>query len=291
MIVIENQNLRIEINRIGAELSSIRSKTKDTEYLWQGDPKWWAGRAPVLFPVIGALKDDTCYFDNKAWSLPRHGFARNNPAFELSGQTPSTAELRLTDSPATRAMYPFAFELTLTFRLNDNTLTIDHQVLNTGQSTMFFSLGGHPAFRCPLFDDETFDDYFLRFERPETDVTWKISPHGLIETESRPLLHQQDTLALSPQLFEQGALIFKDLKSKQIEFVSRKRGRHFSFSFPDFPYLGIWTKPGAPFVCLEPWQGIADCTTTTQNLTEKEGVVALEAGCKWQGAYSIDFEQ
>lgn len=287
MISIQNDLLSVSVRKTTAEICSIISLKTSCEYLWQGDPAYWSGQAPVLFPIVGALKDKLFSFGGKVYSLPQHGFARTCNGFEVSELTDSQVCLLLVSNEALRKQFPFDFELRITFTVGGSTLTILHEVRNTGSSTMYFSLGAHPAFRCPIDINEVYEDYYIDFGQPETDVTWQIAPDGLIGRESRSLLNNQQTLPLHHGIFDQGALIFKRLKTRTVALASRKSGRRVEVSFADFPYLGLWAKPGATFVCIEPWQGIADSVDADGRLDQKEGIVALSAGSASVMSYSI----
>lgn len=287
MITLVSNNLTVKIRPQSAELSSIMSNDRQTEYLWQGDPAFWSGQAPILFPIVGALKDKKYTHAGRTYSLPQHGFARSCHAFNVVEHTTDKVGLRLVSDHETREVYPFEFELVITFSVKGNAICITHEVKNTGPDTMFFSLGGHPAFRCPLMAHEKWEEYQITFEQTETDVTWQISPDGLIGKNTRPVLNNQNVLPLSDNIFDNGALIFKNLKSRKAWLSHKKQGEIIGVEFTDFPYLGLWSKPGAPFVCIEPWHGIADSVDADGQLSHKEGIIALPAGEDVTKRYSI----
>jgi len=274
MFTIENELIRAVIQAKGAELTSLYSKANDLEYLWQGDPAYWAKHSPVLFPVVGALKDNTYYYQDKAYHLSRHGFARDNP-FAVESHTADTITLLLRSDEETLRVYPFTFELRIKYTLYENSLAVAYSVINTGKEDMYFSLGAHPAFNVPLEKGLAYADYELVFDKTETAGRWPISKDGLIESAPIPLLQNSHTLPLSKELFHKDAVVLKNLASSIVSLRSGKGAHGLQFDFPGFPYLGIWAAKDADFVCIEPWCGIADSVHTNQQLVEKEGINKL----------------
>lgn len=287
---INNRQLSISVNCFGAELTSIKSAMDGKEFMWDANPAVWAGSAPVLFPVIGALKDDTYIFNGKPYKMLRHGFIRNNPDMVLSNNTKDCLTFRLKSSAETQKNYPFDFEFYVSYRLDENRLHIEHKVVNTGKGAMFFSLGAHPAFKCPVEKDENYSDYFLEFEHPETEYTYQIESSGLIGPKTDLILNNSKTIQLHHNLFDKGALVFKTIQSKKVSLNSRKTGKRIEVQFDGFPYLGIWAKPNADYVCIEPWMGIADSIDTNQQLESKEGILKLDAEKSFEAKYSIKVE-
>ena len=256
------------------------------EYIWQADPAFWAKSSPVLFPVVGQLKGNTYYYQNTPYSLPRHGFAREMDfALETSGSDHAT--FLLTDSEETRKKYPFEFKLRISYTLKEGSLAVSYSVTNPSEREILFSLGAHPAFNVPLVSGTPYDDHYLLFSHPEKTARWNISPEGLIETSAEPLLADENQLKLSKALFERDALVFKDLQSQSISLLSNAHGHGIRFSLHGFPYFGIWAAPGADFVCLEPWAGIADSVSHNQQLTDKEGILRLPGGAKWNAGWEV----
>ncbi|MEO0473231.1 MAG: aldose 1-epimerase family protein [Bacteroidota bacterium] len=285
---IENEFLRIGVKQTGAELCSIQSVKNGREYMWEGDPAIWGNHAPVLFPIVGGLKDGTYLFEGKSYQLPRHGIVRYNKKVQLVDQDPDALHFELESDPESLTKYPFPFRFRISFSLVANRLRILHQVENTGPATMYFSLGAHPAFRCPLIDGESYADHYLEFEYPETARTWVLDEKGLIAKEGMLMMDQSNQLALHEHLFDADALIFKNLASRRVSLRSRKAGLILRLEYPNWPYLGIWAKPQAPFVCIEPWQGIADHSETDQELQTKIGIMQLAAGKRYAAEYVIE---
>ncbi|WP_100612691.1 aldose 1-epimerase family protein [Confluentibacter lentus] len=285
---IQNNKLNIAIKKTGAELCSIQSVKNNTQFMWDADSSIWGNYAPNLFPIIGSLKEDTYIFEGKKYSLPKHGFIRGNTDFELHEHTETSLTLKLTYNEATLKVYPFKFEFYMTYKLTDNKLDIIHTVKNLDDKTMYFSVGGHPAFKCPVFEDEQYYDYVLEFEHPENSKTHLINTtNGLISNKTKPVFNNTNILPLTHDLFNDDALIFKDLKSKQVSLKSKKHGTILTVSYPDFDYLGIWAKPTGNYVCIEPWLGIADNDDTNQDFKIKEGILTLDAGEIFEVGYGV----
>jgi galactose mutarotase-like enzyme len=284
---IESAELSVEVNSIGMELSSIRSKQSNQEYLWQGDPAFWTGQAPVLFPIVGTLKNGQMIHQGIPYSLERHGFIRDSLKPRLVDSGTDFLRFDMTWDAETLKIYPFKFSLEITFLLNGKSIQIQHRITNTGDETMRYSIGAHPAFNCPLKENESYSDYYLEFEEEETDATWLIDPSGLISLEQKPMLDHTKNLPLHSHLFDHDALVFKNLKSRSVKLVHQKNGPVLAVDFEDFNYLGIWAKPAAPFVCIEPWLGIADSVDSNQEFSEKEGILKLASGHSDQKSYSI----
>jgi galactose mutarotase-like enzyme len=291
MHTLENNKLKISINNIGAELSKIASVKNNTEFMWHADRNIWGSSAPNLFPIIGALKDDTYVFENKAYKLPKHGFVRHNQNMILHEETKNSLTFRLVSDEDLLTKYPFHFEFFITYTLSDNNLEIKHIVKNTDDKTMYFSVGGHPAFKCPTFKYENYDDYYLEFDQVENSKRHFINmDKGLISDKTELVFNNSNKLPLTHDLFLKDALVFKDITSRKIRLMSEKSGPILSVNFKGFPYLGIWAKPDGDFICIEPWLGIADSENTNQNLVDKEGVLSLEANKTFLASYNIEID-
>ena len=289
MYTIQNDTLKIKVKKIGAELCQISSVKNDTQFMWHADPGVWESYAPNLFPIIGALKNDTYHFENQEYCLPKHGFTRNNDAIILHEQTSNSLTFKLMYDDASLKTYPFKFEFLITYVLTDNKIDIIHTIKNVDNKTLYFSVGGHPAFKCPVYDDEHYDDYILEFEYIENSETHLINmENGLISSKTKPVFNNSNTIKLTHDLFNNDALVFKDLKSRKATLKSKSHGAILTVSYKDFPYLGIWAKPSGDYVCIEPWLGIADNENTNQNLKEKEGILTLGSQQTFKVSYSIE---
>lgn len=277
MQIIKNQQITIKINPKGAELVSLFNHENQTEYLWNADPNFWGKSSPVLFPIVGALKENTYHFEGQSYTLPRHGFARDREfVVEKSEETRLT--FLLIHDENTLKVYPFKFEFRLIYSLENNTLNVTYSVKNIGEKKMYFSVGGHPAFAVPLSENTTYDDYYLEFNKTETFKRWGLTAEGLIEIQPFDFMINTNKLNLTKALFYDDAIVFKNLESSSVILKSDKTNRQLKFDFEGFPYLGVWAAKDANFVCIEPWCGIADAANHNQELTEKEGIMALDLG-------------
>lgn len=290
MYKLQNELLSIGVEPQGAELCSIKNLQTGIEHIWQADPKVWASHAPNLFPVIGVLKNGEYYFNSKKYTLPKHGFIRYNENIRLEEKTDSELTFKLSDSEETFRSYPFRFQLRISFLLNGKTLKVSHSITNEDEKPMYFSLGGHPAFNVPLYEGETYEDYFLQFDQAQDLNTARLNKHGLISNETELIAKNDDKIQLRPNLFDRDALIFRNIPSKKVELKSKKSGTALTVEYQDFEHLGIWAKPGAPFVCIEPWLGMADLESTDQELKTKEGIIELMPSQQFKASYSISIE-
>jgi galactose mutarotase-like enzyme len=286
MFFLENQQLKISIHPKGAELQGLWSKRHQLEYMWSGDPAFWGKHSPLLFPIVGTLKDNTYYYQGKSYSLSRHGFARDRE-FGVESHTADAITFLLQSDDATRASYPFDFELRIIYRLLPEGLSTTYEVKNPGKETLYFSVGGHPAFKVPLAPDTAYQDYYLAFDQKETAPRWPISGDGLIESQPQALLQDTAVLPLTKDLFARDALVFKHLASSGVTLRSAKTERGLRMDFPGFPFLGIWAAPKADFVCIEPWCGIADSVDSDQQYVDKEGINRLEAGGVFERTWTL----
>lgn len=285
---LENDRLTVRVDRHGAEIVSVRDP-QDIEFIWQADPAVWKRHAPILFPIVGRLHNDRLRIGDREYTMTQHGFARDS-VFDLVDRGECGLALELRDSPATRETFPFAFALRVEYRLDGNRLGVAYTVTNPADNALHFSIGAHPAFACPIgCDGGEFSDYVLAFNRRETATRWRLEDGLVAETEER-FLDDQDVLGLSEDLFAADALVFKGLSSDTIRLESPRSPHRVTMECPGFPYLGIWSKPGAPFVCIEPWHGIADAQGFDGPFEEKEGVIGLDPKVSFRIGYTLIFE-
>ena len=278
---LSNSILSIAINSKGAELISIQNNQTKREYIWEGNPEYWGKHAPILFPIVGTLKNNAYQLNGQNYTLPRHGFARDCE-FKIISQEAHKIIFSLQENNASLAIYPFAFELQVSYTLIKNELVIGYLIRNNSQTTMPFSIGGHPAFALK----NAFTDYSLRFEKEENLFRYPLE-NDLISDKTAIIQLQQNILPLNYSLFEKDALVFKSMASNQIQLLE-KNVPILNFKYHDFPHFGLWTKVGAPFNCLEPWLGYADTVKANGNLMEKEGITLLEANSKKEISFSIE---
>ncbi|OQP45446.1 aldose epimerase [Niastella yeongjuensis] len=286
MFTIENNQIKAVINAKGAELTQLIHKEHQLDYMWGGDPAVWGKHSPVLFPIVGSLKNNTYYYNGQAYQLPRHGFARDKQ-FAVESQSADTITFLLRNDAETATVYPFAFEFRIKYSLVDNSLAVAYEVVNTGDADMYFSVGAHPAFKIPLVPGTDYTDYYLQFNQAETAPRWPISPDGLIEQTPLPLLQNSNRLNLTKDLFQKDALVLKGMSSTIVTLGSGKTPHGFRFDYPGFPFLGIWAAKNADFVCVEPWCGIADSVATNQQLQDKEGVNKLVADESFSRSWTV----
>lgn len=269
MFKLENNHFIVGILATGAELRSVVNKSTSYEYIWQADASVWNRSSPVLFPFVGKLKNDTYFFRGKDYHLPQHGFARNYD-FELLESSENQAVFELRSNASTKENYPFDFALKLSYTLHENELHLDYSVHNTGNEVMYFSLGAHPAFNLP----DGLENYYLAFEEEE-HFNRHLLKAGLRTQEQQEVPMQGNHLLLKEEYFADDAIVLKSMQSKQISIINLQNKKLLSLEAEGYPYYGIWAKNPFPFLCLEPWHGIADSIDTTGELTEKEGIRSL----------------
>ncbi|PVX47339.1 galactose mutarotase-like enzyme [Flavobacterium sp. 103] len=276
---ISNSYLTAQIKHTGAELCSLKDNS-NKEYIWSGNPEFWGKHSPVLFPIVGTLKDNSYQHDNIQYHLSRHGFAREME-FELIDKQETSATFSLVSSPETKEKYPFDFDLHLIYTLENKSLKIEYKVFNNGETKMPFSIGAHPAFDLP----GNFENYSLVFEKNET-LNYYLLKDGLISDTTDELHLDENELHLNYELFANDALVFKKIASKSITILEKSKP-FLKVSYSDFPDLGIWTPSNAPFICIEPWFGYSDTIDKSGNLFEKEGIQILEANGIFHSLFSI----
>lgn len=286
MITLENNYLKISIAAKGAELQGLYSKETKIEYLWNADPKYWAKHSPVLFPIVGSLKDEHFKYDGAEYKLPRHGFARDH-VFAAEKISDSEVVFTLSQSDETLKIYPFYFELKLIYKLIDRKLNLTYEVTNTGTNEMLFSIGAHPAFAVPNTPNTSYEDYYLAFNTDEKLTYWKLED-GLVANETESIELNGHKLNLKHELFYNDALVFKTMQSSCISLLNNKNDYGLHFHFEDFPFFGIWAAPDAPFVCLEPWCGVADGVNHNQELQQKEGIISLAPHKNWTRFWEVE---
>jgi galactose mutarotase-like enzyme len=286
---IENAVLRVKAKTLGAELVSIFDKRDNTEHLWQAHPEFWAAHAPVLFPIVGRSFNDTLLFDGVSYPMEKHGFARRNE-FQLMELQEGSMTFELCANESLKQMYPFDFSFCITYSILENSLITTYTVTNKGNTTMPFAVGGHPAFAVPFFADEAYEDYAMVFENDTLFTRHHINAEGLFDGRTSLMQCNGQSIPLVRDLFANDALVFKDLQSKSVRIVSRKHNKQLRVDFAGFPYLGIWAKTSADYVCIEPWIGCADADGFTEDFTKKEQVVLLEAGNKFRVAFGVTLE-
>lgn len=290
MIQIKNEVLSAGVQKKGAELCSLKNLKTGTEYIWQADPKIWPSHAPNLFPVIGILKSGSYYFEGEKYQLPKHGFVRHNENVKLVNQDETRLTFELNYSEETLKSYPFKFKFEINFTLKANTLQVSHRIFNLDEKPLYFSLGGHPAFNTPLSNGQKYEDYYLQFDQKQDLNSYVLNEDGLVKNETKVITKDDNRIQLNKNIFDDDALIFKNIKSKKVSLNNRKSGRILTVAYEDFENLGVWAKPGAPYVCIEPWLGIADVEETSQDIKIKEGIMKLMPSKTFNASYTISIE-
>jgi galactose mutarotase-like enzyme len=282
---ITNGVIMIGVKNAGAELTSLRSEKTGLEYLWQGDPKFWGKHAPVLFPIVGRLKDDTYTYQGRTYHMNQHGLARTM-RFELARKKSDAISFRLRYDEETLKQYPFKFQLKIGYALEGDALRVDYEVRNLDDEVMLFSIGAHPGFRCPLLPTEEYEDYSIMWDH-DVRLRRYFLEDGLVASHTEPLVLGERELRLTRDMFNRDAIVFKDIGFQRVRLVNRQTGHGVTMSMKGFPYFGIWAKPGANFVCLEPWKGVGDSVHASGRLMDKEGILPLKARDMFRASYSI----
>ncbi|MFY4823151.1 aldose 1-epimerase family protein [Aliarcobacter butzleri] len=277
---IKNSFIKAQIKSFGAELNSLKKCDENFEYIWQANSKYWARHSPVLFPIVGRLKEDSYFYKNKKYSLSQHGFARDKE-FEVVQNEADFIEFRLKSDEKSLEFYPFFFELDIGYKLDKNSLIVSYKVKNKSDEKMYFSIGAHPAFNTQVGD-------FLEFENIKTTKRYFLDEKGLIY-KNEDLNLENSKLCLDKDLFKDDALVFNDSNIKQITLKNIENKSRVKVKFDNFPYLGIWSKPNdAPFVCIEPWFGVADEENANQKIEDKKGILSLEKEEEFFCFYTIE---
>lgn len=268
-----------QIKHTGAELCSLKDHL-NKEYIWSGKKEFWGKHSPILFPIVGTLKNNTYQYENAEYHLSRHGFAREME-FELIEKQHNSATFSLQSSAETKEKYPFDFDLHLIYTLENKTLKIEYKVFNKGESKMPFSIGAHPAFDL----SENFENYSLLFEENDS-LNYHLLEEGLISNTTSTIALNNKELQLNYKLFENDALVFKNIKSKSVTILENSNP-FLKVCYANFPDLGIWTPPNAPFICIEPWFGYSDTVDKFGNIFNKEGIQILQSNATFHSEFSI----
>lgn len=276
---ISRGNLRGTVDTHGGELISFLAAADGagaTEYIWNGDPKFWTGRNPILFPIVGNLKNQTVEIDGTAYHMNRHGFARNME-FAVADQGDDFVSLELRENAETLACYPFRFSLRVCHRILEHGFATSFHIENTDERPMPFCIGAHTAFRCPLHEGEQFSDYRVVFAEPEQADSILLTPDGLISADGRlPFLNGTDCFTPDYDLFGRlDTIIFDGLKSTSMSLLHDKTKHGVRMDFEGFPMVAFWTKPGAPYLCLEPWHGCAAAENESGQFEKKPHCMIL----------------
>jgi galactose mutarotase-like enzyme len=283
-VSLSTADLTAQVDPLGAQLSTLRD-SRGRDLLWGGDPSVWTGRAPLLFPIVGALAGGQYRLGSMTYSLPRHGFARVK-RFEIVDATSRRVTLRLRADAATLAVYPFRFELDVRLALDDATLSLTTTIRNLSDDDMPASIGYHPGFRWPLPFGRPRPSHFIEFAMDESEPIRRLNAAGLLTPERHPTPVSRRRLILTDELFQDDVIIFDPIRSRHVTYGADE-GPRIRVGYPDASYLGIWTKPRAPFICIEPWRGIADPEGFTGDFRTKPGVFTVAAGAATSSQMTI----
>lgn len=283
-VTLANKYLSAQLHLKGAELKSLIELSTGTEYIWQSDPAFWTGAAPILFPIIGGLKDNTYYFEGKPYHIPSHGFVRNKEWKVV--ETNATKAIFSTKSDTeTKMMYPWDFELKAIYELVDHSIKISYEVLNKSVIGMYFSIGSHPAFNLP-FAGGYIEHYYVEFSEVEY-LDRYFFKNGLHLNETEAIFDNCKQIYCKRNLFDRGPIIFKNPKSRAFTLRSSQRSKHIKVFTDNISHMALWAAPQAPFICIEPWLGIPDNIDTNQNFATKEGILHLDSEKIFETSYRI----
>lgn len=283
---IGNDKLTIQVDSLGAELKSLKKIATGEEFMWEGNPLFWKRTSPVLFPLVGALKDGGYLHDGQRYPMGQHGFARDME-FRLISQTNRELCFSLESTEETLQKYPYAFLLELGYELRESMLIVRWKVTNPSGHGMYFSIGGHPAFRCPIAEGTKQSDYRLHFDTEE-EVTAGILQDGLMSDAKTTYPLQNGYLRITEHLFDKDALVIEENQAHEVSLV-KPDGTHYLTVGFDAPLFGIWSPPGkgAPFICIEPWYGRCDAIDYTGTWEERKWGQHLAAGESFETSYQI----
>ena len=292
MVELSNQYLTVNLHPKGAEIISIVGNQDHINYMWKRDACQWANSAPILFPIVGAIKNDTCRIDGKEYHMTQHGFARHNE-FEIKNQSQTEVTFTLVSNDEIIKQYPFLFELNVTYKLVENTLTCFINVKNKDHQTIYFQVGGHPAFACPFMENESSNDYYVEFAEYETrnQKVIDVDKRGMSHVQL-PFFDHEKRFFVRQQLFNNDAIVIKDFKSENISIKSLNHQKSIVFHMQGFDHVGLWTaKHVGGLLAIEPWVGHADYVYFDGEFKEKESCVALDTDKEFNVQFVVEINQ
>lgn len=290
LLQIKNDKICATFDRKGAELVSLKDVATGLEFLWQADADFWGRHAPILFPIVGKLKGDKYIYDEKEYALSQHGFARDQ-VFRVQSETPNSLSFSLSSNEETKESYPFDFQLLICYQIHKNHLVVNYRVTNKGKSKMYFGIGGHPAFNVPLDSNLDFEDYHIKLE--STEPVSRLPLDGAyIHLEKKTVVQKLLDIPLRHDIFSQDALIYATTGPTKLTLEAQNSASKVVVSYDQMPFVGLWSPfpKKAPFVCLEPWQGLADTIDSKGELTQKLGINQLEPNRDFECSYTIHVE-
>ncbi len=286
--ILENDVIRLKTVSAGAEMKSLIRKSDGQEFLWEADPKFWGRTAPVLFPLVGKVKDDHYIENGKEYEMHQHGFARDME-FEVVSETGKSIVYVLRADDETKKVYPYEFELFITYTIVDNKVKVEWKVINPSDETIYFSIGGHPAFACPLNKQEKQSDYSFEIESKENNIVCNKFSDGYVTGDKYQVELKENKLPVSDNLFDNDALVVEDTQAEKVSLIDAQGNKYLTVSFAALVF-GLWSPPkkNAPFVCIEPWYGRCDSINYKGEWKNREWGNKLEAGKEFKGGFGID---
>ncbi len=285
---LENEFIAVKINELGAELCSYFDKQSKREVIWQADPAHWKRHAPILFPIVGKVLNNSYQFESTKYKLSQHGFARDE-VFTVVEYSKTSIKFKISSSLKTKEIFPFDFALFVQFSITNKELKVLYSVENTSSKKIHFSLGAHPGFNCPFNNTSVFSDYILKFEKKECSDRILLNPEGFRTGKRAYKWLVGNSIKLHETLFAEDALIFDNLKSKFLIIESKKEAEKVKISWNNYPHIGIWNpNKSTPFVCIEPWNGMADEAGKNIDFSQKYGVISLDSGHNFECFYTVE---
>lgn len=288
---LENMYLKVTINQQGAEIAKILSKENGNDYLWNADEKFWKRSAPVLFPIVGSLKDGKYTVDGQDYPMSQHGFARDMEFKMIKQPDGKKIIFRLEYNEETLKVYPYKFALEVEYNLDKYKLTTTWRVFNLDDKEIHFQIGGHPAFMCPIKKGEKQSEYFFNFDTDKELKYGLLNDKGLLESEGNVLANDGGLVKIDEHMFDKDALIFEGNQANKVSICKPDGMSYISVGF-DAPLFGLWSPAGkgAPFICIEPWYGRADKASFSGDITEREYDNKLAVGETFKAEYTIEIE-
>lgn len=287
---IENENLICTIESTGAEIQSLKNKLTGEEYIWQMDKSVWGSSSPILFPSIGKIKENKVVFNEKEYAMPKHGIIRNNSRLRFKQYDVSKCSFTLSSSAETLKQYPFKFSFSVEYTVCNNRLVMNYKVENKDAVPMHFSCGGHTAYACPLSENIRLSDYVIEFPSQLILKSSKLGASGLLTEHKKSIENSQGILPLSDTLFNEDALIFRNLDCNWIRLRKKNKKKGIVVRFKDYPNLALWSKPSADYVCIEPWLGLPDLENESIDLSKKTSYKTIDPDTKFSIAIETEIE-
>lgn len=291
-MILKNDLLEVELNEKGAEIIKIIGMKDQLNYMWKRDPELWANSAPILFPIVGALRNNECRINQKIYSMTQHGFARHN-AFSTHQLSDHCIEFELVPNDDILKQYPYLFDLKVIYTLKDNQLECKCIVKNTDDKDIYFQIGGHPAFACPFMEGESSNDYYVEFEQNETLYQKVLDvPHRAMSHERKLLLDNEKRFFVRQELFQNDAIVIQDMKSHHISIKSINHQKSIKFYLENFDHVGLWaSKHVGGLLAIEPWVGHCDYVDFEGEFKEKQSVVKLVPQDEFTCTFTIEINQ